>query len=100
MPKVRLRFTVRRLMLVIVIAAFLLAVFIQVRNRQRRQVLIDELRREIRRNDLAEAHARARAEAARRQGDPSGDVQDDEHTQVLLQEEGQALRARLTRLQR
>ncbi len=82
MPKTRLRFTVRRLMLNIVIVAFGLAVYIQVRNWRRRQALIAQLHSQILMNDLAYAQAGAMAEATRRRHDPPKDVQDYEHTQV------------------
>ncbi len=100
MPKTRLRFTVRRLMLVIAIAASVLAAYIQAQNWRRRQALIDQLHTDIRVIDLAEAQAGAMAEATRHRHGPSKDVQDYEHGQVLLKQKGQELRARLSRLQR
>ena len=83
MPKTRLRFTVRRLMPNIVIAAFGLAVYIQVRNWRRRQALIAQLHSQILMNDLAYAQAGVMAEATRCRHDPPKDVQDCEHTQAV-----------------
>ncbi|MGP0064246.1 MAG: hypothetical protein ACLQGP_11680 [Isosphaeraceae bacterium] len=100
MPKIRLRFTVRRLMLVILIASLLLAGYIAFQDRLRRQAMVDQLHAEILMNDLARAQAGAMAEAARRRGDSPDVVQDHERSEGYLEQRAQELRARLSRLRR
>ena len=89
MPKIRLRFTVRRLMLVILIASLLLAGYIAFQDRLRRQAIVNQLHAEILMNDLARAQAGAMAEAARRRGDSPDVVQDHERSEGYLEQRAQ-----------
>jgi hypothetical protein len=86
-------------MIVIVVAAILLAAFIQVVGWRRRQAWIEQLRAEIELNQIAQAEAKVMAEQARRQHETPREAQGYEETVVGLQEEGQELRQRLSRLQ-
>jgi hypothetical protein len=94
----RVRFTIRRLLVMIVAAALLLAGFVGIRDWQRRQARIQQLRSEILVNDLAEAQAGVMVKHAKRKNDPQG-AREHEHTQALLREQGRALREKLSRFQ-
>jgi hypothetical protein len=108
-------------MLVIVIAAFVLGAYLQVRNWQRREEFIAQLYSTtdaelnlllehqewiallplaIQRCELAEEQMRELAEDARRQNDKPGVLRAIEYTRARFRRKGQELRARLSRLQR
>ena len=98
MAAFRLRFTIRRLLIVVLAAALLLAALVAVRDHQRRQARIQQVRSEILVNDLAEGQAGAMAEHAKRKNDPQA-VREHERGRELLHEQGLRLREKLSRLQ-
>jgi type II secretory pathway pseudopilin PulG len=93
-----MRFTLRRLMMVIGAAAILLAVYLQVVERQRRQALMQQLNVVLHVNRSAQQQARAMADSNYDGQISPEEAQRSEETLARLQQEEQELREKLARL--
>jgi hypothetical protein len=94
----RMRFTTRRLLIVILAAAVLLAVLLQVRDWQRRRVLIEQLNARLAFNRLTQAEMQVMSEYARRRRASSEELRNYEKGIAQLRIEGEELQERLSRL--
>jgi hypothetical protein len=94
----RVRFTMRRMMVIIATAAIILAVTHQVLEGRRQRALVARLHQEIELNNLAQAELMVISEGARRQHARPEAIEDYQRSLGELRQEEQALRQRLSRL--